>query len=88
VTQPNYVSVLVKCSRHGQSINACVPVQRGVPEPLRCQPAGGVPLGGGSPLCEECQELLRGPRLRDVVNDLTRRGWSDHIKAGAVVVAC
>jgi hypothetical protein len=86
--QPNYVNVLVRCQRHGKSISACVRVQRGVPEELRCQPGGGIPLGGGNPLCQECQDLLRGSRLQDVVNNLTRRGWSDHIKASAVVVSC
>lgn len=85
--QPNHVKVLLRCTRHRESIELCVRVHRGVPDDLRCQPGGAVAMGG-SPVCAECQELLRGQRLGEMVNDLTRNGWSDHVKAGAVVVAC
>lgn len=86
--QPHHVKVLLRCTRRRESMELCVRVHRGVPEELRCRPGGGLSLAGGSPLCEECQALLDGQRLGDVVNDLTRRGWSEHVKAGAVIVAC
>lgn len=87
--QPDHVKVLLKCTQHRQSMDLCVRIHRGVPDPLRCQAGGGgVPLGSGNPLCRECQAMLQGQRLGEVVNDLTRHGWSEHIKAGAVIVAC
>jgi hypothetical protein len=87
--QPNHVKVLLKCIRHRQSMELCVRVDRGVPEDLRCQAGGGsISLGTGNPLCQQCQDLLQGQRLAERVNDLTRLGWSEHVRAGAVVVAC
>lgn len=91
--QPNYVKVRVTCKRRHQTMNLCVRVERGVPEPLRCSPSGGSPTGGAVPdsggaLCDECQELLRGQRLAEIVNSLTRHGWSEHLRAGTVDVTC
>jgi hypothetical protein len=85
--QPNHVKVLLKCTRHRESVNLCVRVHRGVPDKLRCSPGGGLPFGTGNPLCPDCRDLLRGQRLSEVVNDLTRHGWSEHVTAGAVVIA-
>jgi hypothetical protein len=86
--QPDHVKVLLECTRRRESMNLYVRVRRGVPPELRCQPGGGgVSLGTGNPLCEKCQSLLRDG-LGEVVDDLTRRGWSEHVKAGAVMVAC
>lgn len=88
--QPNWVTVTLRCNDRGQTLGSiCVQVSRAVPEELRCQPGGGSASGSGPDVCRECQRLLSEPgRLREVVNDLTRRGWSEHVKAGAVVVAC
>jgi hypothetical protein len=87
--QPNHVKVLLKCTRHREFMDLCVRVQRAVPDRLRCQAGGGaISLGTGNPLCPECQDLLQGQRLAERVNDLTRHGWSEHLSAGAVVVAC
>lgn len=86
--QPNFVKVRLNCAHRQQSMDLCVRVPRGVPEPLRCSPSGGIPDGSGNALCEECQDLLRGERLTEVVNELTRRGWSEYLRAGTVTVAC
>jgi hypothetical protein len=87
--QSNWVSVSLRCKDRWQRLNLCVQVSRGVPPELRCQPGGGSASGSGPDVCGECTRLLSDPaRLREVVEDLTRRGWSDHVKAGAVVVAC
>jgi len=87
--EPNYVRVVLNCSvRRGQSTEICVRVERGVPEPLRCTPSGGAPsVGGGGHPCPSCAVLLAG-RIAEVVNDRIRRGWSEHIEAGAVRVDC
>jgi hypothetical protein len=84
---PNHVLTRLECRSHRESLNLCVRVDRGVPEKLRCTPSGGLGLGGSS-LCRECSDLVVGNRLRDEVNARTRRGWDDHLKAGAVVVGC
>ncbi len=87
--QPNWVRVSLRCKHRGQAVDLCVRVSRGVPDGLRCQPGGGSAFGGGPDVCDECKRLLSDDaRLREVVDDLTRRGWNDHIKAGTVVVAC
>lgn len=87
--QPNWVGVSLRCKDRGQTLNLCVQVSRGVPDELRCQPGGGSASGSGPDVCAECRRLLSDAgRLREVVDDLIRRGWSDHVKAGAVVVAC
>lgn len=87
--QPNnHVRVRIVCRKRGRELSLCVQVSRGVPAPLRCTPQGGG-SGGGPDVCAECRRLLleRG-RITEVVNDLIRRGWNDHLKDGAVVVAC
>ncbi len=84
----NYVKSRLSC-RHGQSIDLCVPVEREVPPPLRCSPGGGSLGGGQWSLCAVCTRLLKDSLvLRELVNDQTRRGWGDHIRAGAVVIGC
>lgn len=86
--QPDHVLVRVRCNTRRQEVTLCVRVNRGVPDQLRCTPSGGVGGGGASPLCGECSALLQGDRLSRRVDELVRRGWSDHVKAGAVVVTC
>ena len=87
--QPNHVKVHLICTRHREFMDLCVRVDRGVPEDLRCQASGGsISLGTDNPLCQQCQDLLQGQRLAERVNDLTRHGWSEHVRDGAVVVAC
>lgn len=87
--QPNHVLVRVRCNARREELTLCVRVNRGVPEELRCTPSGGGGASGGpAPLCAECMALLQGNRLSHRVDELVRRGWSDHLKAGAVVVTC
>lgn len=86
--QPNYVKVQLRCSRRQESLELCVRVDRGVPEDLRCTPSGSAASGTGSGVCDECDALLRGDELAQMVNELTRRGWSDHRREGAVLVGC
>lgn len=86
---PNYTKVRLECRGNHPPILLCVRVERGVPARLRCQPGGSVSVGGGSPTCPGCSDLLQnGAKLQRVVNDTTRRGWDDHMKAGAVIIRC
>lgn len=85
--QPDHVLVRLQCNVRHQELNLCVRVNRGVPDALRCTPSGGAVSGGGSPVCPDCSALLQGDRLSRRVDELVRRGWSDHLKAGAVVTA-
>lgn len=86
--QPNHVLVRVRCNVRHEELTLCVRVNRGVPEGLRCTPGGGGSSGGASPLCAECMALLQGDRLSRHVDEQVRRGWSDHLRAGAVIVTC
>lgn len=88
--QPNYVKATLRCKTRRQTVGPmCVQVSRGVPEELRCSPGGGSVSGGSVDVCDECRRLLTDlAQLRAVVDDLTRNGWSAHIKAGAVIVEC
>ena len=89
--QPDHVLVKLRCNVRRQELEFCVRVNRGVPETLRCTPGGGGGGGAGgaaSPVCDDCTALLEGDRLSRRVNELTQRGWSDHLRAGAVVVTC
>jgi hypothetical protein len=86
--QPDHVLVRLCCNTRREELTFCVRVNRGVPEALRCTPSGDGGPGGGPRVCEDCQALLQGDRLSQRVQELVRRGWSDHLKAGAVVVSC
>lgn len=87
--QPDHVLVRLRCNVRRQELEFCVRVNRGVPEALRCTPAAGGGSGGGSsPVCVDCSALLVGDRLSRRVNEVTQRGWSDHLRAGAVVLTC
>ena len=86
--QPDHVLVRVRCNVRQEEVTFCVRVNRGVPEALRCSPSGGGALGGSSPLCSDCTSLLQGDRLSRRVDELVRRGWADHLRAGAVIVTC
>lgn len=86
--QPNHVLVRLRCNARREELTLCVRANRGVPEALRCTPSGGAVSGGTAPLCADCSALLQGDRLSHRVDELVRRGWSDHLRAGAVVVAC
>jgi hypothetical protein len=86
--QPDHVLVRLQCNTRHEVLTLCVRVGRGVPEALRCTPSGGGVPGGTAPVCSDCSALLQGNRLSQRVDELVRRGWSDHLKAGAVVVAC
>lgn len=85
----NYTKVRLECGGGGPPISLCVRVERGVPSKLRCTPGGPASASNGSDGCPRCADLLTdGGKLREVVNGLTRRGWDDHVKAGAVVIRC
>jgi hypothetical protein len=86
--QPDHVLVRLQCNVRRQELTFCVRVNRGVPEALRCTPSAGGGAGGASPLCSDCSALLRGDRLSRRVDELVRRGWSDHLEAGAVLITC
>lgn len=86
--KPDHVLVRVRCNARREELTFCVRVNRGVPDELRCTPSGGGSSGGGSPLCSDCQALLQGDRLSEAVQEIVRRGWSEHVSAGAVVVSC
>lgn len=86
--QPDHVLVRLQCNTRRQEATFCVRVQTGVPAALRCTPSTGAGGGGSSQLCDECRALLQGDKLGQRVQDLVRRGWGDHIKTGAVLVAC
>lgn len=86
--QPNHVLVRLRCNVSRQELTFCVRVNRGVPDELRCTPSGGGGSGGGAPFCGDCSALLQGDRLSRRVDELVRRGWSDHVRAGAVIVTC
>ena len=86
--QPDHVLVRLRCNSRREELTLCVRVNRGVPEPLRCTPSGGSPSGGTASVCDDCSALLQGDRLSRRVAELVRRGWSDYLKAGAVVVTC
>lgn len=83
-----HVLVRLRCNVSHQEFTFCVRVNRGVPEELRCKPSGGGGSGGTAPVCGECSSLLQGDRLSRRVDELVRRGRSDHVKAGAVIVTC
>jgi len=85
--QPDHVLVRLRCNVRREELTLCVRVNRGVPEGLRCTPSGGGG-GGAAPVCADCSALLQGDRLSRRVNELVRRGWADHLKAGAVIVTC
>lgn len=87
--RPDYVLVTLRCTtRPAQPpVELCVKVERGVPDEIRCTPSGGAAGNVGGPSCPRCAELLAG-RINEVVNDLTRRGWAEHVKAGSVIVEC
>ena len=85
--QPNHVLVRLRCNVRHAELTFCVRVSRGVPEDLRCTPSSGG-AGGTTEVCAECSALLQPGQLSERVNDLVRRGWSDHLKAGAVVITC
>jgi hypothetical protein len=84
----NYVQVRIQCRSRSQILDLCVPVNRQVPEPLRCTP--GNPVGGGArlPLCREGEALLAPGRLIEVVDRLTSRGWGEYVRLGYVLVEC
>lgn len=86
--QPDHVLVRLCCNVRRQELSFCVRVNRAVPDALRCTPSRSG--GGGSPaqVCSACMSLLQGDRLARRVDELVSRGWSDHLKAGAVVVTC
>lgn len=86
--QPDHVLVRLRCNARREELTLCVRVNRGVPEALRCAPSGGGASGGPTPICADCSALLQGDRLAQRVNELVRRGWSDHIREGAVIVTC
>ena len=86
--QPDHVLVRLRCNVRREELTLCVRVNRGVPEELRCTPSGGAASGGAAPVCADCSALLQADRLSRRVDELVRRGWCDHLKAGAVVVAC
>ena len=88
--QPNYVRVLLRCTRDHSSTEFCVRVERGVPDPIRCNPGGPVSSAGavGGSRCSNCSEILLPGRLSEAVNERTRRGWADSIRDGAVVLDC
>jgi hypothetical protein len=86
--QPDHALVRLRCNVRREELTLCVRVNRGVPESLRCTPSGGGVSGGTAPICADCTALLQGDRLAQRVNELTRRGWSDHIREGAVIVTC
>lgn len=87
--QPDHVLVKLRCNRRQEELTFCVRVKRGVPDALRCTPgAGRGSTGGAAPVCDECASLLQGDRLSQRVDDLVRRGWSDHLRTGAVIVTC
>lgn len=85
----NLVKTQLRCSGRQQTVIVCVPVSRGVPEPLRCIPGGAAGRNGGPSLCEDCTRLLSDPpRLTEAVNDLARHGWEEWIRQGAVIIEC
>lgn len=86
--QPDHVLVRLRCNVRREELTLCVRVNRGVPEGLRCTPSGGGVSGGAATVCSDCSALLEGDQLSRHVDELVRRGWSDHLKAGAVVVTC
>lgn len=87
--ETHYVLVRLECRARRQNLTLCVPVKRGVPAQLRCTPSsGGGSSSGGFPLCSECEGLTKSPRLAEAVDERIRRGWSDHVAAGAVVLTC
>jgi hypothetical protein len=88
---PRHVKVRLDCRGARQGIDLCVQVERQVPEPLRCTPGGGRPVGSGTgpSFCAECDDLLKdGSRLRAHINDLTRGGWGRWVRVGSVVIGC
>ena len=87
--QPDHVLVTLRCNVRREELTFCVRVNRGVPEALRCTPGGGGGAGGGTTqVCSDCSALLQGDRLSRRVGELVQRGWSDHLRTGAVVVTC
>lgn len=86
--QPDHVLVRLLCNARHNELAFCVRVNRGVPEALRCTPSGGGRTSGTGSICADCSALLQGDRLSRRVDELVRRGWSDHLAAGAVIVTC
>lgn len=85
------VWVELRCNRCGTKGRMCVPIDRNVPERLRC----GVQYGGGGSrrdvFCSGCQRTCF-PSWDDlqakVERELRAGGLGRHIKNGAVIVEC
>lgn len=84
--QPDHVLVRLRCNVRREEFSLCVRINRGIPEALRCTPSGGAASAAAAPVCADCSALLQGDRLSQRVDELVRRGWSDHLDVGAVVV--
>jgi hypothetical protein len=85
----NYVSAVVRCRTHGKSAPLCVPVDREVPQPLRCSPrgrGGGLTLGSLGPC--PCISGIENSELMQRVNDALRGGIGEWIRNKAVVIEC
>lgn len=72
----HHASVVFRC-KHGDEHRLCVPVTRGVPPELRCepgQPAGYGPGGGGCAIPADIAEQVERA-LRDNFQESKRRGF-------------
>lgn len=91
--RPNmFVSVTIRCGC-GFEWLLCVPVDRGIPDPLRCSP--GVPVSAPGVArtdicCPACRRTLfrDDPALRFRVEDELSRGLGTHVRTGSVVINC
>ena len=89
-----HVKVKLVCERCRHVMDLCVLVHRNVPQPIECSP--GAPIsggGGGNPFTLSCPSCglswqMSVSEMQDRVDDITRRGWGQHVRDGAVVLHC
>ena len=83
----NWVKAAIYCARHRRLLSVmCVPIDREIPEPLRCVPSGGGVVGGTiGPDCPCGGSIDSGELVRKVAEAL-RNGVGRWIQQGQVVV--
>ena len=90
-----HVKVKLVCKRCQHGMDLCVLVHRNVPQPIACSPGAPISGGGGGVMpytlsCPSCGLSWRMSvaEMQDRVDDVTRRGWGQHMREGAVVLYC
>lgn len=86
----HFVCVVIECRCKERITGWCVRISRNVPADLRCSPnPGGGPSGPRAILCPNGHRCFEDPEdLERAVEALTRGGWGQWQREGAVIVRC